>query len=157
MVKPVVDLSTQVERENTRRPYPKVGRTSSCRKSWVKYNSNLWSSLHQHHQYSHLLDLTSSGNDCRKQRQCLLEEHCPWFPKEAKRQAVGEKPVVVMWPSNCPTGMLVWLPNCGVAVVWWLPNCPTGRTVARHKGLALLPLELPARTLFEHCPLLVAA
>ena len=57
------------------------------------------------------------------------------FERRSKRQAVGEKPVVVMW----------------------LPNCPTGRSVARHKGLALLPLELPARTLFEHCSLLVAA
>ena len=61
--------------------------------------------------------------------------------------------------------MATQLPNwCGgvVAQLVWcdvaaqLPNW-CGRTVARHKGLALLPLELPARTLFEYCPLLVAA
>ena len=71
--------------------------------------------------------------------------------QKKQKDRLLERSQSVVVPNWCGGVVVVW---CDVAAQ--LPNW-CGRTVARHKGLALLPLELPARNLFEHCPLLVAA
>ena len=81
----------------------------------------------------------------------------PLIPKRSKKTGC--------WREASGGDVAVQLPNwyVGVAAQLWCgcgvvaAQLPNWRTVARHKGLALLPLELPARTLFEHCSLLVAA
>ena len=168
IIKPVVDLATHVKRENTRRTNPKVGRTSSCRKSWVKYNSESWSSLHQHHhQYSKALNRENRLEYIQQSIRVRFDHRlraynivtCLISPAVAmiatnRGNAFSKSIALDFQKRQKAVGEWWWCGRPTARLVWWC-GCPTGRTVARHKGLALLPLELPARTLFEHCSLLV--
>ena len=54
---------------------------------------------------------------------------------QKRQKAFGEKPVVVVWPPNCPTGVVVWL----VAQLVWCGGVVAAQLDALWQGTKDLP------------------